>query len=66
MFIEGISVLPFSDGIFVNQIVFDCAAGSPFVLDTETLLFGWYMEQARRETVGTWCFEVLSLRCIVM
>ena len=44
----------------VKETVLDCATGSPFVLDTETLLFGWYMEQTRRETVGTWCFEVLS------
>lgn len=29
MFIEGISILPFSDGTFANQIVFDCATASP-------------------------------------
>lgn len=40
--------------------VFGCATASPFVLDNDSLLFGWYMEETRRETVGTRCFEVLS------
>lgn len=39
--------------------VFGCATASP-VTDNDSLLFGLYMEQTRRETVGTWCFEVLS------
>lgn len=40
--------------------VFRCATGSPFVSDNDSLLFGWYMEETRRKTVGTWCFEALS------